>query len=169
VVIEDYVQPQDLAAAFEASGLVEFVYRGSMIPPWPTLRQMVTDGQRVVVLSESGRPGVAWIHPAFPTLQETPYTIHDPTQFSCAPNRGGTSGSLFMINHWIETAPTPKPSNAAIVNAYDFLLARCRDCQREREHLPNIVGVDFYRTGDLFRVCRTLNGLDSTATVAATR
>ena len=59
--------------------------------------------------------------------RRTPSTIR--REFSCAPNRGGTSGSLFMINHWIETAPTPKPSNAAIVNAYDFLLARCRQCQ----------------------------------------
>jgi hypothetical protein len=169
LVIEDYVTPQDLAAAFDASGLIEFVYRGSVTPPWATLREMVTEGQRVVVLAESGRPGVPWIHPAFETIQETPYTFHAPAQFSCAPNRGGTSGSLFMINHWIETAPTPKPSNAAIVNAFDFLLARCWTCQRERGHLPNLVGVDFYRTGDLFRVCRTLNGLEGASAVATAR
>ncbi len=54
----------------------------------------------------------------------------------------------------------PKPTNAAIVNAYDFLLGRARQCQQERAHLPNVVAVDFYRTGDLFRVVRTLNGLD---------
>ena len=53
----------------------------------------------------------------------------------------------------------PKPTNAEIVNAYDFLLARARLCGKERTRLPNILAVDFYRTGDVFRVVRTLNGL----------
>lgn len=159
MVIEDYVEPADLAAAFEESGLVELVYQGPVAPPWPTLRGMIDGGRRLIVFSESGRPGVPWLHPAFATIQETPYTFHRPEDFSCAPNRGGTAGSLFQINHWIETAPTPLPKNAAIVNAYDFLLARARKCARTRRHLPNIVAVDFYRTGDLFRVVRVLNGL----------
>ena len=64
------------------------------------------------------------------------------------------------MNHWIESTPTPRPSNAAVVNAYDFLLSRARLCQRERRRLPNLVAVDFYATGDLLRVVRTLNGLD---------
>ena len=31
--------------------------------------------------------------------------------------------------------------------------------RRERKKLPNLVAVDFYRTGDLLKVARTLNGL----------
>ena len=65
------------------------------------------------------------------------------------------------MNHWIETAPSPLPSNAEIVNAYDFLLDRARRCQRERGMLPNIIAVDFYRTGDLLKVVDTLNGIAS--------
>ena len=53
----------------------------------------------------------------------------------------------------------PKPSNAEIVNAYDFLLNRAQQCQAERKHLPNLIAVDFYRTGDLFEVVKTLNGI----------
>jgi hypothetical protein len=159
MVIEDYVEPADLAAAFAESGLIELVYPGPVAPPWPTLRALIDGGRRLIVFLESGRPGVPWLHPAFATIQETPYTFHQPEDFSCAPNRGGTAGSLFQINHWIESAPTPLPKNAAIVNAYDFLLARARKCARVRRHLPNIVAVDFYRTGDLFRVVRALNGL----------
>jgi hypothetical protein len=40
------------------------------------------------------------------------------------------------------------------VNAYDFLSGRARKCQ-ERKKLPNLVAVDFYRTGDLLKVART--------------
>jgi hypothetical protein len=53
----------------------------------------------------------------------------------------------------------PKPSNAEVVNSYDFLLRRARRCQQTRGHLPNLVAVDFYATGDLMRVVRTLNGV----------
>ena len=45
------------------------------------------------------------------------------------------------------------------VNAYDPLLKRARDCQRTRSHLPNLVAVNFYLEGDLFRLVDTLNGL----------
>jgi hypothetical protein len=160
LVIEDYVTPGDLAAAFKESGLDTLVYGGPAESPWPTLRELAESRQRVLVFTETGTSGVDWIRPAFEALQETPYRFKKPADFSCAPNRGGTTGSLFQINHWIDTTPDPKPSNAAIVNAYDFLLARARQCETERSKLPNVVAVDFYRTGALLRVVRTLNGLD---------
>jgi hypothetical protein len=159
LVLEDYVEPADLAAAFAESGLERFVYRGPTQPPWPTLRELLDSRQRAIVFIESGRSGVEWLHAAFATIQETPYSFHKPDEFSCAVNRGGTTSALFQINHWIDTTPAPKPSNAAIVNAHDFLLARARQCQEERKRRANIVAVDFYRTGDLFRVVSTLNGL----------
>jgi hypothetical protein len=62
------------------------------------------------------------------------------------------------MNNWVTTDPTPRPSNAAKVNAYATLLARARACRRLRDRLPNLLAVDFYRRGDLFRVVDTLNG-----------
>jgi hypothetical protein len=163
LVVEDYVSPEDLAAAFAESGLESLVYRGAAKQPWPTLGEMVEGRQRVLVLTESGRPGIPWIHPAFETMQETPYHFTGPAELSCAPNRGGTSGSLFLVNNWIDTTPAPKPSNAALVNAYDALLARAKECQAARGRRPTVVAVDFYRTGALFRVTRALNGLEAGA------
>ena len=157
-VIEDYVTPADIAAAFQEAGLERFVYRGAVTQPFPTLREMIDSDQRLVVFGENDTAGVPWFHPAFETIQETPYTFHSPDEFSCRANRGGTSGPLFQINHWIETTPTPKPSNAAVVNAHDFLLARVRRCQQERGKLPNILAVDFAGTGDVIAVAADLNG-----------
>jgi hypothetical protein len=157
LVIEDYVTPEDLAAEFDASGLAGLVYRGTGRAPWPTLRTLIDTRQRVVVMTESGRPGVPWILRAFDVMQETPYKFRNPAEMSCAPNRGGSQGSLFQINNWIDTTPAPKPSNAAIVNAHDALLARARRCQEERGVKPTIIAVDFYRTGDVVGVARELN------------
>lgn len=167
IVVEDYVTPQELARAFAESGLEELVYKGPAGPPWPTLRSLALAGQRVVVFIESGRPGVPWMHPTEGLIQETPYSFHSPEEFSCRPNRGGTTGGLFLLNHWIETTPAPRPSNAEKVNAYEVLLGRARQCARERRHIPNIVAVDFFRTGDLVRVTNTLNGLPADTVAAA--
>ncbi len=159
IVIEDYVPPEQIAEAFEESGLGRLVYRGPTRPPWPTLREMIAKDQRVLVFAEKNSSGVPWYHQAFEAMQETPYHFEAPEEFSCDPNRGGTDGSLFQINHWIDTTPTPKPSNAEIVNAREFLLARARQCQEERGLLPNIVAVDFAMTGDVVGVAAELNGL----------
>jgi hypothetical protein len=156
IVFEDYVPPVELGATLERAGLGPYIYRGG-VSPWPTLRDMISSGQRLVTFIESGRPGVPWLRPAFENIRETPYSFHKVDEFSCRANRGGDGGTLFQINHWIETTPMPKPSNAAVVNAYDFLLSRARQCQAERHHLPNIIAVDFYRTGDLLKVVETLN------------
>lgn len=157
VIQDESVTPPDIAHCFEESGLIDFVYRGPARPPWPTLREMVETDQRVLVMAENATAGVDWYHPAFEVLQETPYEFHAPSQFSNTPNRGGTGGSLYLLNHWIETTPSPKPSNAAIVNAHDALLARIDDFTRRRKHLPNLVAVDFYGTGDLIQVVREVN------------
>lgn len=168
IVIQDEgVAPADVAACFAKSGLDKFVYKGSVEPPWPTLREMIANDERVLVFAENDAEGVPWYHPAFEVFQETPYGFKNPSEFSNAPNRGGKGGSLLLMNHWIETTPAPLPSNAEIVNAYDFLLKRARACKRERGMTPQLVAVDFYRTGDLFRVVRTLNGIKEPAAAPA--
>jgi hypothetical protein len=169
VVQDEGVKPADVATAFEKSGLIDFVYKGPVTSPWPTLGDMVAKDERVVVYAENDTTGVAWYHLMLGNIQETPYGFHSPEEFSCRPNRGGRTGSLFLINHWIETAPASKPSNAAIVNAYAVLLKRARQCRRERKMVPNLLAVDFYRTGDLFKVARALNGIPEADSTVVTR
>lgn len=167
VVQDEGVTPQDVAECFVRSGLDRLVYRGPVVKPWPTLREMIATDQRVLVLAENMvSDDVPWYHLVTDVVQETPYGFKTPEEFSNKPNRGGTVGSLLLLNHWIETTPTPLPSNAEIVNAYDFLLARARQARKERGMIPNLVAVDFYRTGDVVRVTDALNGVGK-HTVAA--
>ena len=39
------------------------------------------------------------------------------------------------------------------------MLKRIRDCERIRNHFPNLIAVNFYRRGDLFKVVDELNGV----------
>ncbi|MGZ4201751.1 MAG: hypothetical protein ACXVRH_06810, partial [Thermoleophilaceae bacterium] len=169
VINQDYVTPADFVKAVGAAGLTPYVFKGLDDAHWPTLRQMIDEGQRVVFLAENHAGGAPWYQPAYTRLtEETPYEFRkvplltDPQNLaaSCQPNRGPANGApLFLINHWISTDPVPLPTNAAKVNAYGPLLQRARDCERIRHHLPTLLAVNFYREGDLFRVVNTLNGV----------
>ena len=161
------VSPTDIREAFDQAGLLDLVYRGPL-GPFPTLRQMIDSDQRLVVMAENDAGNIPWYHLAYAqTLQETPFRftsaaqLTDPAKLaaSCRPHRGPSFAPLFLLNHWVDTTPTPRPSLAAIVNARAALLQRAHTCQRIRSHLPNLVAVDFYRRGDVFGVVDALNGV----------
>ena len=159
VILEDYAPSAEIAAAFERQGLMEYMYLGPARGPFPTLRELIAKNQRLVVLGEHHTDSLPWYHPAFEAFQETPYTFHVPADFSCKANRGDSTSPLFLINHWIETSPAPRPSNAVIVNTEAALLARAEACRKERGRLPNVIAVDFAATGDVVRAAAVLNEL----------
>jgi hypothetical protein len=164
---DEGVSPADIARAFKQAGLLDLVYRGRL-GPFPTLRQMIDSGQRLVVMAENDAGDVPWYHLAYANaLQETPFrftttaalTGNAQLAASCRDNRGPASAPLFLVNHWVDTTPLPRASLADAVNARDVLLKRAQTCRRIRHRLPNLVAVDFYRRGDVLGVTRTLNGL----------
>jgi hypothetical protein len=168
VINQDYVTPADFVSAVDDAGLGDLVYRGPTSGNWLTLRQMIDRNQRVVFLAENHAGAAPWYQLAYKKItEETPYHFSKVAQLttaanllaSCEPNRGPDEAPMFLINHWITTAPIPLPSQASEVNAYKPLLARARECESLRRHLPNLLAVNFYRRGDLFRVVDELNGV----------
>ncbi|MGH7585365.1 MAG: hypothetical protein ACREMH_03880 [Gemmatimonadales bacterium] len=167
VVQDEGVTAEQVAAAIEQAGLGAMVYRGPFTPPWPTLGELVTRNQRLFVTVEhdTGHP---WVPNTYEVFQETPYAFPTPESMSCDPNRGAATNSLFLVNHFIEHVP-PDPTAAAIVNARDFLFARAERCERQRRRVPNILAVDFYRTGDVVAVAAELNKAASASQSGAGR
>lgn len=168
VVNQDYVTPKDFVAAVTKAGLADLAFTPPSGTRWPTLGEMIDSNKRVLFLAEHKAGAAPWYQLAYGRLtQETPYTfkkvaqLTDPGKLaaSCRANRGMSGAPLFLINHWITTDQVPLPSNAAKVNAYEPLLIRARNCISVRKHLPNLLAVNFYRQGDLFRVVDTLNGV----------
>jgi hypothetical protein len=169
---EDYVSPEDFVAAVKKSGLDDYVYRGEIEAASPTLGEMTSSGHRVVLTAEHEAGAAPWYRDGYgDVLQETPYSFKQTSELtdskklaqSCQPNRGSSDNPLFLLNHWIDTSPAPKPTNAAKVNDYKALLARARECERVRDQLSNLIAVDFYATGDLFKVVDRLNGVSEPA------
>jgi hypothetical protein len=162
VVNQDYVTPADFVKAIGDAGLTR--YAATLGPgPLPTLRSMVDSGRRLVLLAENHAGAASWYQLAYERLvEETPFHFDSAAQLLaagdvCPPNRGPASAPLFLLNHWVTTAPVQRPSDAAKVNAYAPLLARSRACERIRKRLPNLLAVNFYKEGDVFGVADTLN------------
>ena len=156
IIIEDNVDPQDVSAAFEKAKLLPYLHTQTPGAPWPTLRQMIDSGRRLVVMAEKKTGDIPWYHNAYAFTQETPFSFDTVEQFNCDPNRGSPDNPLFMINHWI----TPASANAAdTANTAQTLNRRIADCQAKRNRSPNIIAVDFYARGDTLSVVAELNGI----------
>jgi hypothetical protein len=169
VINQDYVTPADYVKAISDAGLSSYVYKGLGGSHWPTLREMIEQSQQIVFLAENKAGGASWYQLAYKSLvEETPYkfpkasllTSSSNLAASCKPNRGPSKGApLFLENHWVSTDPIPLPSDAKKVNAYQPLLARSQRCEQIRDHIPNLIAVNFYKQGDLFKVVNKLNGV----------
>ncbi len=168
IINQDDVPPAAFVQEVRKAGLEPFAYDGPVTGTWPTLRQMIDSGKRLVIFSEHEGGGAPWYRVGYDGgIQETPFAfarvaeLTEPARWpaSCVAHRGGDQAPLFLLNHWITNDPIPLPSNAAQVNAYERLLGRARACQQQRHRLPNIIAVNFYRRGDLFKVVDSLNGI----------
>ena len=128
--IQDETSAADTAKVIRDSGLVDEVYLGDARAP-------VADAARADRPRRAGaragreprrRRAVDPSQPA--VVQETPFlfgrvaALEAPA--SCEPNRGGTAGSLLLVNHWVDTPPAPRVTIARRVNAHDFLAAASR-------------------------------------------
>jgi hypothetical protein len=164
-VNEDYTRPEDFARQVRRSGLRRHVFGGKLGSRWPTLRKLIARRRQVVMLSQGDTGSVRWYHNGYAgLLQETPYNwvtpdlLTSPANWpaSCQPNRGGTTGGLFLMNHWSPPV-APSPATSAIVNATDTLIRRARVCRFVRGRWPTLVAVDMFQSGGLFEAVRQLN------------
>jgi hypothetical protein len=156
--LQDYINPFDVEAAFTRARLIDYVYTIEPGGELPTLRELIELDQRVIVLSENvgEQDAPPWYHDGFALTQETPYLFRNASELSCEPNRGEEDAPFFLLNHWL-TTPLPSPSDVRLLNQFDFLLERARQCEEERSQPPNFIAVNFYESGELFRVVETLN------------
>jgi hypothetical protein len=160
VMVENHVPADDVAAAFVDAGLEPYLYDPGDGEDWPTLREMITSGRRLVVMTEEGEGSARhpWLANAFALTQDTPYTFPDAASFSCEPNRGPDDAPLFLVNHWLSGFAN-LVSAAQQVNTAQVLGERVRQCERERGQQPTFVGLNYYDIGDGARVVDGLNGV----------
>jgi hypothetical protein len=158
LIIEDHVSESDVESVLQRSGLRHYV----LTPPggetpWPTLREMVTSGHRLVVFTEFAHPTVSWLRNYHDVGAETPFEVSSPADLGCAPGRGPPTAPLFLMNNWV-SSPAPSRGLAARVNRPQAILSRAERCQRARGMRPTYVAVDFAQIADPLAAVDQLNG-----------
>lgn len=158
IIFESYISEADTAADFAASGLDAYVHTQTPGAPWPTLRELIAAGTRMVVFTDDSSASLPWHLYVWSHAWETHFSNVAPEDLSCDPNRGSTSNPLAILNHFL-AAPFPSADLASQVNRNPFFIDRAQQCQAESGDLPNFVTVDFEDIGDLYPVVRRLNNL----------
>ncbi|MGY6500388.1 MAG: hypothetical protein ACXIVQ_05755 [Acidimicrobiales bacterium] len=158
LIIQDAISVEDTEAAMQASGLADHLYTHRPGEPWPTLRDLIESGERLVVFAEEEGPPPDWYANAFEAMQETPFLALTPEALSCRPNRGDPDATLFLMNHWVQRI-APDRADSSVINQRDFIVERARECEAERGLMPNFVAVNFYSIGDVMGAVDELNGV----------
>lgn len=161
LIIENYVEGDDHAAAFAESGLDELLYHypGGA---WPTLGELVAANQRVVVMADERFDPDLGVLYMWDVAYETDWDNGSLEDLDCSLRRGDPDNDLFILNHFVHMPPPvslPSRDIAEEVNANPFFLDEARECEAATGSLPNFVTVDFHSVGDLFAVVDALNGL----------
>ena len=158
IIFQDGLSVEVTVEVMEATGLARRVWTHEE-GPFPTLQQMIDQGNQLVVTAESGGPPPMWYHHTWDLIADTPYSFSDEQDFACTAYRGSEASPLFLMNHWLST-PLPTEEGARRVNQEEVLLARARECEASRQRRVNVLAVDFYHHGDLFAVVEALNGVE---------
>ena len=160
LILQDEIEAADAVEVLKKSHLADRAYTWKPGSPFPTLRQMIQARKNVLIMAEHGGGAEAWYHAAYGAgglLQETKFEFDSIEAMSCAPNRSGTAGPLFLLNHWVSSSPPSVRRRPRGRTPADTLRERAERCRKARGKLPNIILVDFHDRGDLFEVVDALN------------
>ena len=171
IFMETSVGGAAIQTALNDASLTTYLHSQGPGAPWPTLEEMITAGTRLVIFTTDNDPsGPGWYHNAWDYMGSTANELGSREDFACNTTNGDIGNGLYMLNHWASTTISllglnlnlgiGNSDSASSLNAYSILASRTVGCQILNGHLPNFVAVDFYDTGDIFRVCNVLNNLE---------
>jgi len=171
VSVPDVWQP-----IFESSGLANMSYVPAQIPltreDWPTLKEMLDSGKRVVVFMDKGAEdgSVNYILPQFTMMWEDEYDPTDP-EFPCKVDRTAppleASQQLTLINQNLNVNLIPFGRGLRLPDRLDSLrtnsiysiTAHAEHCAPlANQNRPNFVLVDFVNVGHAVTAVAQLNG-----------
>ena len=153
---ENYASPESIYAAFEQSGCLELIYTHKPKDPWPTLTEMASEDQRLVVFADEGGGAYPWLHDMWDFNWENHWHYEAVEEFDCSANRGSPDNTLFILNHFL-TNPIALEHLAEEANQEKILMQQIDRCSKEHARTPNFIAVDFYSIGDVLEVVDQLN------------
>ncbi|KAF8425287.1 PLC-like phosphodiesterase [Tirmania nivea] len=187
----DNMPAKDLEKYFVDTGMGALAY----IPPhrplkpgeWPTLKEMVDSGKRLVLFLSGGtdEAAIPWMLDEFQYMFETPFENFDPAKFTCAGDRPGSVKGPEMMQEAVDTRIgfqnrflydkkleqlgleiyTPDPKRQRQINSGDQTIAgNLKDgiekCATEWGRRGGYILVDFFNEGNPIAVVDAANGFN---------
>ncbi len=157
--IEGSASVAQMNAVFTDVGLNAYFHQQTLGTAWPTLRQMIASGKRVVLFTDrNNNNDVPGFHHSWSFMVDHDYDAQQLSDFDCNWYRGDPNGGLYLFNHFI-TKFTPQPDSARVINTYPKLMGRINECHGFSGRWPTFIHLDFYEYGDALQVADELNGL----------
>ena len=147
LILECYAPAAVVQEVFKTSDLLGMLHQQGSDSPWPKISDMIAQGKRLVLFTDSGGGEWRGYHDVWKFCQETHYSVKQVDEFSFKRNRGEQTNALFILNHFL-TRPIAGLGLAKKANAEAVLKARLEECEEETKCFPNFVAVDFYECGD---------------------
>ena len=163
LILECNVSANEIENAINNTGLNSYLHTHQSGLTWPTLQDMITSNERLVVMTDvdDASPSQGWYHYMWDIAVETHYSANSMADFNCDFNRGDSLNDLFIFNHFITNSVlgTGMASEAEVINANPYFIERVQMCQSEKSKFPNFITVDFYELGDSKLVVDQINGV----------
>lgn len=156
ITIEGSASNTEIATGFNSAGLAPFLYQHTLGEIWPTLGELISNNQRLIVMTDNAGPSLPGYHHMWSFIQDTEYNFQNINDFNCNYLRGNSNADLFLLNHFL-TVGSPQPLSANTTNDWNLILNRARQCGSSRNLHPNLLHIDFFNSGDVFRAADTLN------------
>jgi hypothetical protein len=184
--IDNRVAAPLIAAMFDRTKLTDQVFVRGDAAAWPTLREMIDQGRRLVVFLSDVRGAEAVFESTSARVATTRSEFQTPGEMICglAPGQSqGAQSKLLLVYHTLSVcAPVdagglqvdadgeegdagalfscvPDEALAATINKNPFLIGRLRGCTEEHGRRPTFVAVDFEDSSDVMGASQKLAGL----------
>ncbi|KAJ5051454.1 uncharacterized protein L3040_001231 [Drepanopeziza brunnea f. sp. 'multigermtubi'] len=170
----DRVDVAKFGADMKTSGLASYAYapgKHLAMADWPSLQHLIDAKTRLVVFLDYGAntASVPYIMDEFAYYFETGFDVTDNDFSSCAldrPDGSDGSGLMYIVNHFLDadlfgSVLVPDTVEVHRTNAAKgdgSVGAQAALCSSKWGRRPNVILVDFFETGDVFRVQDALNG-----------
>lgn len=170
IFFETRISNAETADYIREAGLDKLAFSYDSEIGWPTLRQMIVDNKRLVLMSDGGdfEGAPSWIHDAYDLAAYSGPVWNrnasgdglDRNAMDCwSGHIRGQPQKLYWLNHF-GLAPFTLKKMSESINFNPYFFERVQGCWDEAGHMPNIVSVTFYESSDVLSVVDSLNGVE---------
>ncbi|HKJ40708.1 MAG TPA: LamG-like jellyroll fold domain-containing protein, partial [Sunxiuqinia sp.] len=147
VFLDFNVNANELADVFEKSGIHSYLYVHNPKDEWPTVKDMVDTGKRMVVFSmQEHRSSPDWLHYVWDYAVEPYFSILEAPDFNGEFLKGDPKNSLLIFNDYNFPKRVEQPDKSFFNTTQNpYLIEHAKNVWRGTGKTPNFIMLDQYK------------------------